>query len=62
MTVAALPDSRFLRARLRSGSNRAFSLVFHNLQPSPQGKLMVSMTPAGIMPCINANEIEDESH
>jgi hypothetical protein len=44
------------------GSNRAFSLVFHHLEPNPQGKLMVLMIPRRNYACINAIEVEDESN
>jgi hypothetical protein len=43
------------------GSNRAFSLTFHHLEPNPQGKLVVSMIPRRNYACINAIEIQDES-
>jgi Malectin domain len=44
------------------GSNRAFSLMFHHLEPNPQGKLVVSMIPRRNYSCINAIEIEEESN
>jgi hypothetical protein len=44
------------------GSNRAFSLTFHRLEPNPQGKLVVSMIPRRNYACVNAIEIEDESN
>jgi hypothetical protein len=44
------------------GSNRAFCLVFHHLEPNPQGKLVVLMIPRRNYACVNAIEIEDESN
>ena len=44
------------------GANRALVLTFHNLEPNPQGKLVISMTPSRNYACVNAIEIEDESH
>lgn len=44
------------------GSNRAFSLVFHHLEPNPQGKLVVLMIPRRNYACVNAIEVEDESN
>jgi hypothetical protein len=43
------------------GSNRALILTFHNLEPNPQGKLVISMIPSRNYACVNALEIEDES-
>ncbi|MGH9663388.1 MAG: malectin domain-containing carbohydrate-binding protein, partial [Bryobacteraceae bacterium] len=43
------------------GSNRAFTVTFHNLEPSPQGKLVISLVPRQNYAAINALEIVNES-
>ncbi|MEO7142681.1 MAG: malectin domain-containing carbohydrate-binding protein, partial [Bryobacteraceae bacterium] len=43
------------------GSNRALALTFHNLEPNPQGKLVILLEPRQNYACINALEIVDES-
>jgi len=42
-------------------SNQALVLSFHELQPNPQGKLVISLVPSRNYASINALEIEDES-
>jgi hypothetical protein len=43
------------------GHNRALVLAFHDLEPNPQGKLVVSLIPRRNYAAINALEIQDES-
>lgn len=43
------------------GSNRALTLSFHDLEPNPQGKLVISLVPSRNYAAINALEIQDES-
>jgi hypothetical protein len=43
------------------GPNRTLILSFDNLEPNPQGKLVVSLIPRRNYACINALEIQDES-
>jgi hypothetical protein len=43
------------------GSNRALTLKFHDLEPNPQGKLVVSLVPSRNYAAINALEVQDES-
>lgn len=47
--------------REAGGSNRAFAVTFHGINPSPQGKLVVSLVPRENYAAINALEIVDES-
>jgi hypothetical protein len=44
------------------GQNRALTLSLHDLEPSPQGKLVVSLVPSRNYASINALEIQDESN
>jgi len=43
------------------GNDRPFTRTFHNLEPSAQGKLAISMIPSRNYACINALEVVDES-
>jgi Malectin domain len=43
------------------GGDRALDKTFHNLEPSPQGKLIISFVPIANYACINALEVIDES-
>jgi hypothetical protein len=43
------------------GSNRALALTFHDLAPTPQGKLVISLVPSRNYAAINAIEVRDES-
>jgi Malectin domain len=43
------------------GSDRPLTRTFHNLEPSAQGKLTISMIPSRNYACINALEVVDES-
>jgi hypothetical protein len=43
------------------GSNRTLILSFDDLEPDPQGKLVVSLIPRRNYACINALEILDQS-
>ena len=43
------------------GQNRVLILSFHDLEPNPQGKLIISLIPRRNYAAINALEIEDET-
>ena len=43
------------------GSNKALVLPLHNLEPDPQGKLVISLMPSRNYASINALEVVDES-
>ncbi len=43
------------------GSDRALDKSFHGLEPTPQGKLIISFVPMTNYACINALELSDES-
>ena len=44
------------------GSNRALTVSFHDLEPNPQGKLVISLVPSRNYAAVNAIEIQDESN
>ena len=42
------------------GANRALVKTFHNLEPSPQGKLLLTFVPVKNYACVNAIEVGSE--
>jgi len=42
------------------GANRALAKTFHNLEPNPQGKLLLDFVPAKNYACVNALEVDSE--
>ena len=42
------------------GANRALVKTFHNLEPSPQGKLLLAFVPVENYACVNALEVNPE--
>jgi hypothetical protein len=42
------------------GADRALVKTFHNLEPSPQGKLLLTFLPAKNYACVNAIEVRSE--
>jgi hypothetical protein len=43
------------------GAERAVTFVAHGLEPDPQGRLNILLTPSRNYACINAMEVIDES-
>jgi hypothetical protein len=43
------------------GSLKALDKTFHNLEPNPEGKLLLTFVPVRDYACLNALEVEDES-
>jgi hypothetical protein len=43
------------------GSLKALDKTFHNLEPNPEGKLLITFVPVRDYACLNALEVEDES-
>jgi hypothetical protein len=43
------------------GSLKALDKTFHNLEPNPDGKLLLTFVPVRDYACLNALEVEDES-
>lgn len=43
------------------GGDRALDKTFHGLEPTPQGKLIISFVPSANYACLNALEVRDES-
>ena len=43
------------------GGNRSILKTFHNLEPTTQGRLQISLQPRRNYACINAIEVVDES-
>jgi hypothetical protein len=43
------------------GSLKALDKTFHNLEPNPEGKLLITFVPVRDYACINALEVEEES-
>ena len=46
--------------REAGGSDRAWSKTFHDLEPTPQGRLEITLTPRRNYACINALEVVEE--
>jgi len=42
------------------GANRALAKAFHNLEPDPQGKLLLTFVPTKNYACVNAVEVNNE--
>jgi hypothetical protein len=43
------------------GGLKALDMTFHNLEPNPEGKLLLMFVPVRDYACLNALEVEDES-